>query len=450
MNLVLCSENNNVINAIKSLNKYNIIADMNDINDLYSITANNHIDTVLITRKVKCNSNIIDFILRYKTNNPNIRIIFLTSADLNNIDDYNDLNRLVKSEIYDIFYDGNINLGVIKDLLDNPRGIEDVKEILKKRTELRKQKENKTQNQENIIKFEEGVSNIIAVTSIKPGTGKSFVASNLAVTMALYGEKNNGTKPRILLVEGDFQTCSVYTLMGVKDNQYNIRSCLNYIKDDIEKNGLDSFLNKPNSKTIEFIDKSCIQIDWCNNLYVLEGHNFEDMEKVDPEHYYYLISYLSEKYDYIIIDANSNIRHETTDPIFQLANSILFIYTTDYNDIQTNINCYNKLKKMNLLNKSTYILNKNLSNEEEKEFKKRFNFNDKEILEKTINTKYVIPEINTAIMYNANYNHKPICTENTYYTLPARIEFLEIANKYLKLKNLDNIIKEVEKLKNNY
>ena len=69
---------------------------------------------------------------------------------------------------------------------------------------------------------------------MKPGTGKSFVSSNLAVTLAKYATPVDNRAPKVLLLEGDLQTLSVYTLFGVKDEDFNLKAALKEVTAFIE------------------------------------------------------------------------------------------------------------------------------------------------------------------------------------------------------------------------
>ena len=55
-----------------------------------------------------------------------------------------------------------------------------------------------------------------------------------------------------------------------------------------------------------------------------------------------------------------------------------------------------------------------------------------------------------AVVYNSTYNHRQIALDETVKTLPARLQFIRLANDITSLTNLEAIYGEVALLEKEY
>ena len=120
-----------------------------------------------------------------------------------------ELGTLVTAGIFDIHHEKSITKTILLDLIQNPKSRESVQYFLKY------MKANQI-NEDEIVEFQEevedggdvevdGYKNVILVSSIKPGTGKSFVSTNLATDIARFGiKKKDGSRPKVAIIEGDY------------------------------------------------------------------------------------------------------------------------------------------------------------------------------------------------------------------------------------------------------
>lgn len=220
MKIIVASSIPNFAEAISDMG-YTVVSSVTSTNELQRLFGSTEAvgDVLIATERIEIDTPLIYVLKDIHEHFPGVRIIYLTNGDLENKFTVNQLYTLADMGIYDLFYSGKITSSMIKELIENPRLKIDCAPIY----EAYKKMDNSATA---IMVTEDGRSiseetirdNVFAVTSVKPGTGKSFVSSNLAVTIARYGKKEDGQKPKVLLLEGDLQTLSVTTLFGIKDD----------------------------------------------------------------------------------------------------------------------------------------------------------------------------------------------------------------------------------------
>ena len=249
---------------------------------------------------------ILETILELHRMMPSIRIIFLAgNVDTNNKEKILELGTLVVNGIFDIHHEKSITKTVLIDLIQNPRTREDVSYLLK-------YMDTNKINEEEIVEFEDeiedggdvtknGYKNVILVSSIKPGTGKSFVSTNLATDIARFGiKKKDGSRPKVGLIEGDLQNLSLGTLLGFEDDdKYNLKTVMDRIATVFNPDGtlVDNALEV--KKVNEFIIQSFKSYYTVKNLYALVGSQFrlDELDTIRPEYYAYLIEVAKDYFD---------------------------------------------------------------------------------------------------------------------------------------------------------
>lgn len=455
MRLLIATTVKGLATALKLKGTYDVAGVIEDSSLLINyFNNNNDVDTLLVTEKIDGRGSIIDILVRLKIENPLVRIIYLSSSGLDSEYHIDQLYQLVKNNIFDIYYGSSVDLTKLCDLLDHPRTRDDCEAIIKAKEETEERianvKENERKTEVQPLSRDSACENVYLVSSVKPGTGKSFVASNLACTLALNSKRKvNGHKPRVLLLEGDLQTLSVSTIFGIRNNDYNLTVALDKIHRYMEIHSLDEWYSDNAISVKDVIDRCCVNVKGIEGLYVLEGHDFsfKDISKVDPSDYYYLVEYLSTRFDVVIVDANSSLQHKTTDPLLQLSRRIYLVLTTDFNNIKLNLRYREALNKLGVLHKTKYVLNKAMVGEEKKKFLGDFRFTDEDILSGNIQVDHEIPLIDIAVIYNSTYKHEPIALDETFATLIARIRFLKMAKEIYPLEGIESYFKEVEELR---
>ena len=430
---------------------YNVVASVRSTDELQRLFGSTEAvgDLLLVTEKMEIRGSLIYILQDIHSHFPEVRIIFLATGDLTNTFTVNQLNTLANNGIYDLFYGGKIDINKIQELIENPKAKIDCSEIFNAYRRM----SNDTAatpvlKDVNGVEDETVKDNVIAVTSVKPGTGKSFVAANLAVTLARYGKAQGGGAPRILLLEGDLQTLSITTLFGMKDEEHNLKTALAKIDRFFQNNSVDQWYNDAVEEK-SFIRRCCLRTD-VENLYVLEGHNFDfnDISECDGASYYYLTQYLASEFDEVVIDCNSSLQHPTTDPILQLSKKLYFVYTTDFNNIKLNVRFKDELMKLGLSDKIRYVLNKELVGQQKENFS--FEYSDEEIIGDKLRIDFTIPNVDMAVIFNSTYRHAMITTDTSEKTLAIRVKFLQLANDVMQMGNVDDIVSQVENMRKKY
>ena len=433
---------------------YNVVCKTSSFSELQRVFGSSEAigDTLFITENIEAEGSVINGLIKIHKDFPDLRIIFLASETLEDSFTVNRLNFLATNGIYDLYYGKIFNINIAIDLLEHPKNKVDCDPIFvafaKTKIPEAKEREIVETRNDNIVLDRTKIDNVVAVTSVKPGTGKSYISSNLAVTLAKYGKIiNENRKPRVLLLEGDLQTLSVSTLFGIKDADFNLKEVLIKIQNFMNENNHNEKRWYDGASDIkQFIRRCCLRTN-IDNLFILEGHDFDitDLCLVSSEAFFYLIRYLATQFDQIIIDSNSSLRHPTTDPILQCSKTLYFVYTTDFNNVKLNLRYAEELASMGVSDKIKYVLNKALVGEQKDNY--TFKFSDEEIVNGKIKTDFEIPLVDMAVILNSTYKHVQLCLDDTFKTIPTRIAFLQLANSVMPLSAPEDLEKQIEELK---
>ena len=426
--------------------------------DLRKSIENLEPDIVIISKLLTgTDRSIIDVILEAHIILPKARIIYLAGdVALSNQNKSLELATLVSSGIYDIITSSKISKNVLIDIILNPKVKKDVEYLIKGL-------KTGTIDQSDIVSFEEevqdlgdikqsGYKNIVLVSSIKPGTGKSFVSTNLATAIARFGvKKKNGERPKVALIEGDLQTLSVGTLLGYSDDEkLNLKTAMDRIAKILVNGELvdDELLIR---STNDFIRTCFRKYDRIDNLYALTGSHLrmDELDEVKPEYYFYLLSVIKEYFDVVILDCNSSLVHVSSGPLLELCGQAYFILNLDFNNVRNNKRYQKTLQDLGILDKVQYVLNEDMDKEYRalmgQEMLEPLQFDSSAIEDFGFNVISKIPEIPKEIFLNRLYRGLPIILDETDFTLKARIEISKIANSIWTVDNFDWLQKEFDR-----
>lgn len=398
--------------------------------------------------------SIIDVILEAHIISPDTRIIYLAGeVSLINQNKTLELATLVSSGIYDIVTASKISKNVLIDIINNPKQKKDVEY-------LTKGLKTGTIDESDIVSFDEevqdlgdikqtGYKNLVLVSSIKPGTGKSFVSTNLATAIARFGvKKKNGERPKVAIIEGDLQTLSVGTLLGYSDDEkFNLKTAMDKIAKLFINDSLtdDELLIR---STNDFLKTCFRKYDKLDNLYALTGSQLrlEELGAIKPEYYFYLLSAIRDYFDVVILDCNSSLVHVSSGPLLELCGQAYFIINLDFNNVRNNKRYQNTLKDLGIFDKVQYVLNEDIDKEYRalmgREMIEPLQFDSKSIEDFGFKVAAKIPEIPKEIFLNRLYRGVPIILDEDEYTLKARIEISKIANSIWTVDNYDWLNKE--------
>ena len=419
--------------------------DVLDILNQYKNSA--HI--VLVTDALPGKGLILELLMKAKTQNPNLRVVYLT-ADMRKQNEarLSSLGMLVFIGIYDIVMNSQLNPKLIYQTLKHPATQESVGWINRHMNKQESNQENgliEIRDEEEQVEKSEmsaGFPNVHMFSSIKPGTGKSFIAANIPTTIAKYGKKReDGQMPKVALIDGDLQNLSLGTLLQLEDDEFNLKTVMDKIGTIQDRKG--NIIGTPAQvKEVNmFINKAFLPYSRVKNLEALVGSQLEidKMEGITGHQFFYLVSTIFSEYDVVILDSNSSLAHVSTFSLLNSAKSINYILNLDFNNIRNNKRYTSTLTKLGVMDRVNYILNENLTQEminRDGHGEKLLYTSDHLKESGGFNIIGEVPMISKPIFLNHIYEGRPVALDNEPNTLDARYELAKIANQIWPIDKL--------------
>jgi capsular exopolysaccharide synthesis family protein len=174
--------------------------------------------------------------------------------------------------------------------------------------------------------------NIIYVTSSVKGEGKTFVSTNLAITLASFGKK-------VILVGADLRNPQLHNTFDVKKNLVGVT---HYLYDD-KITTKDIII--PNLEKESSLDIIISGIVPQNPAELLSNGRFE-----------LLLSELANSYEYIIVDTAPNVVVTDTSLILELADMVLYVTRSNFTEKRL-LKYISDFKKLNAIKSMGLILN---------------------------------------------------------------------------------------------
>lgn len=329
-------------------------------------------EILLVADKLAGDDSIINMMIALKKAHPYLRIIYLAGGlDPKDQARKDALGALVLSGIFDIVTEKKINIDYVVDVIENPISYESVSYLAKSIVDGKTEAANAYGGLEwnDYGEYDELIeehNNIFVFTSIKPGTGKSVVSTNVACALARFGVNKEGKQPRVALIEADLQTLSVGTMLGVvEDKYYNLGTALRSAASVFDRGNI--IADDEKVKHVNTTIRNCfVEYSEQPNLRILSGSMLTPEEidslKVEPEYYSFILDAIRDDYDYIIVDLNSSVFHVTTFTLLQAAKICFYILNLDYNNVRNNIRYRATLEAFSISDKIKYVLNQNIEN----------------------------------------------------------------------------------------
>jgi len=455
--ILVASGQREIDNAISKFEGYEFLSSVEYKREIYEACTFYQPDILLVGEGLSGHESLMEIMLNLVKDFPNLRIIYLAGyVDLRDEPKVNSLGILVMAGINDIIHERKITVQVLKNILDHPKTPEQMTYLTKRV----KQSTSKS-NRDNLIEFEipeektvvdeDVYKNLFVVSSIKPGTGKSFLSTNIATAIATYGvETKDGKKPKVALIEADLQNLSVGTLLQIEDDKKNLKAVIDKVSTIVSENGNLTGSLKETEDVNDFI-LSCFKPYYrSKNLEALVGSQltFDQIESVKPYHYVYLIDAIINEYDVVIVDSNSSITHVTTYPLLHMAKNCYYVLNLDFNNVRNNVRYKDMLKEMGILNKVRYVLNEDLPEDADSYFAsgselEELIFTADHLNDSDFKLEARVPSLPKTVFLNRLYEGTPVVLDDKKYTLKARYELLKVANQIWPIKNFDEIEKQV-------
>lgn len=450
--ILTATGNEKMDKAFSSIRGYEVVDIIMSKKDLEGTCNFYNPDILIVSDLLKGSQSLREILFNIVNKNKKIRIIYLVGeVNHRDIDKFNALGYLVMAGIYDIVTEKKFNMEILSHILNNPKTLEDVKYFTK----------NISTNEVVLdsIEFEEEVdpdldegdnpyNKIFTFSSIKPGSGKTYVSVNVATAIAKYGKlKSNLERPRVCLIEGDFQNLSIGTLLQVQDEKKNLKTALDKIATLFNDEG-DLIAKASQMDEVNKFVKSCFKPYYhVKNLEVLAGSqiSYEALKSVKPHHFIYLMEAILDNYDVVIVDSNSSVEHKTTEPIMYMSKTCYYIITLDFNTLRNTARYKSTLRNMQILDKVKYVLNEDI--EEDCPYSgtdiEPLEFGKEHLAEVGFETVANLPILPKSVFLNRIHDGKPVVLDNHDYTLKTRYEFFKICNQIWEIEGFSEIEREV-------
>lgn len=456
MKKILSASGQQIIDdAVKKFENYVVLDTVEYKKDVLEAVKVHQPDILLIGEGLSGHDSLIEIMLKLVKDYPHLRIVYLSGhVDMREEAKVSSLGVLVMAGINDIVHEQKIHVHTLRNILDNPKTEEQMSYLTKR------VKDSSSKNKNNVIEFEipeeelkqdeDIYNNLHVVSSIKPGTGKSFLSTNLATAIATYGIEVNGRKPRVALIEADLQNLSVGTLLQIEDDKKNLKAVIDKISTIINENGALTGDLKETETVNEFI-RNCFNPYYrSKNLEALVGSqlSFSQIENVKPYHYVYLIDAIIKEFDVVIIDSNSSLTHVTTYPLLHMAKNCYYVLNLDFNNVRNNVRYKEILKEIGILDKVKYVLNEDIIADSAEASQagggvEELIFTADHLNDSDFHLEARIPMLPKTVFLNRLYEGTPVVLDNKAYTLKARYELMKVANQIWPIKNFAELEAEV-------
>lgn len=428
-NVQLVAKKDGLRNVFKSaeLSDYTFVNFSDNKEDALSyIEKNKDVDILMLADNTPSSTNMNSegFINEIRQKYPDIRIIFFSGEFVpQDTVKANMLSDIVKAGVFDLIVGSRPSVKEVVDVIKHPRSYSDVQMYVKSVAPV---KQDTTGTFNNVVSF----------YSVKPGSGKSFVAFNVATAIAKFGQVTpDGKRPRVAIIDADLSSLSIGALMHIKNSKYDLREALRLVKQVVDEEG--NIVGTPEAleETKKSIWNCFPAYPEVSNLYALIAEDFplEERVAVNPRQFYFLLECIYKVFDIVIVDMNSSMEHTTTGPLFSVSNRLYFLLDPDFNNIKNNIRYQNDLTALEVSQKTKYILNKYISKEAQEDYSDTLGYSLGEIRSAGLDVVGVIPMIDPIIMNNRAMSGKPIILDRSENTKEARKAILRIANENWKI-----------------
>lgn len=438
---ILCATGQDSFDTIISkFDEFEVIDTINYKQDLIQTCYSENPDMVIVTDNLGGKEYLFKTLIALRVSCPNTRVVyFCNKIDFTDSLRVANLNLLIAAGIFDIIENAEIDINLIRFILNNPRERSHVDYI-----------ENKyldsvyPNRQVMPIKFtyqveedEEQINddvynNLHVFISSKHGTGKSFVVGNAAIAIANMGINKKGTKPRVALIDLDLEGFSLSNNFDTFSDDKNIFDAAREAQRIVSDYGLLDNVNLQH-EVIDNIKKMLIPTKNYSNIKILCGpkRSFKEEEYCDirQNDIVFILETIMNDYDIIIVDANSDAEYSKIFPLFSMARNV-------YSVLEMNMNALNNENRLkghldNYLDKQKlkYILNKDVEGGDI----------DSKLIEEELGYSFIskIPAVDSSKMFNLDFKKEFIINQNEKELLKTRYEIIKVANDIWPIKNFE-------------
>ncbi len=170
-------------------------------------------------------------------------------------------------------------------------------------------------------------------------------------------------------------------------------------------------------------------------MYALVSSELDWSEAADitPNHYFFVLECIYGAFDVIVADMNSGIDHVSTQPLFWLSSRVYSLINPDSNNLKENVRFRKELDRLNIQDKTSYILNKDINEVIEKKLLDDMDYEPEAELAPGMVISHRIPYTDPVMLANDIYKGTPVVLDKDPEAKDARDAILGIANEIWKL-----------------
>jgi MinD-like ATPase involved in chromosome partitioning or flagellar assembly len=423
---------------------YITIAKIYNRNLLIEYCENDAPDILLIGDNIGGKSSLTEILLKIKMSFPETRIIYLAGeVDPKDNTRKLTLGTMVAAGIYDIITKNDLSVVYLKDILDNPTQPNDVKHFLEYVKDGAVKKKNTiTIFVPDVVETDNSVTiydNLYSFTSPKGGVGKTFIIEQVAIAIATCGvQRTNGTKPRVGIIDLDFEGFGVSNFFGTLNSKDNIFVATEEARKIINKLGEQKDVSDSTAKYVnERIRQMFRTSTKFSNIKVLGGtdkyYHTGDKSILDKYLLTFIVETVLDDFDVLLIDINTDMDTSIVYPLYSLSNNTYFVLDMNWNTFHNNKRYLMHLesKDMYIPEQSKFILNKAIYDEN-----LYVGFRDIEA-GLGITFSNIFPMINPVTMFNFSCKSDNIIQHGGDELAEEKYYFLRLANEMYPIMNFD-------------
>ena len=430
---------------------YITIAKIQNRNLLFEYCENDTPDILLVGDNIGGSSSLTELLLNLHSTFQEMRIIYLC-GEVDPKDNVKKmmLGSLASAGIYDLITKNDISIVLLKSILDKPYQKEDVKEWLEyMKDSAVKKKNNITIFVPDVVETDDSVTiypNLFTFTSSKGGVGKTFIVSQVAAAIATCGiQRLNGAKPRVGIIDIDFQgfnTSKFFNTLHEKENIFWAIDAVKKVVDDLGENRNPGI--EVEKEVNEIIHKAFKTSSKYSNIKVLGGtdrlYHHGDREVLNKYILTYIVEAVVDDFDVLLIDGNTDMDAKVIYPLYSLSNYTYYILDMDWSTFHNNkrFRMYLEGEELFIPEQSKFILNKAIADDD-------LYVSIKDV-EAGLDVGFasIIPYINPAITFNLSSKSEDVIQSQDPSLLEAKYYFLKLANEMYPIINFEVINAQFE------
>ena len=425
---------------LKNFDEFEIVDTISYKKDLLESVEAHTPDILIITDNIGGKEYLYKLLIDLRVKYPNVRVVyFCGKIDFTDNIRLTCLNNLIAAGIYDIIDEPEIDVNLIRFILNNPRERSQLDYIESKYAEsiYINRTINPIKFTYNALEEDDEIDsnvfrNLHVFIASKHGAGKSFILENMAIAIANMGINKKGAKPRVAIIDFDFENFSISNSFDTFNDEKNVMKAIDEAQRIVTEYGIKDNLSLQH-EVVDNIKKMFVPTKKYSNIKILCGSNKvfkeEEYTKIRHNDIVFIIETIVNDYDIILVDTNSDAEYSKIYPLFSMARNV-------YSVIEMNLNVFSGDSRLRghidtylSSQKLKYILNKDIENVSIKSSD----------IEEQLGYKFVakVPCVPYEKMFEIACKKDFVINQNDKDLLKVRYELIKAANDVWPIKNFD-------------